>query len=152
MVRYITVLLAAAFVLLFLTFGMELRQHRQIVSENQEQIEDLNEQTTSAVQKLNNIVAENEKLKDQLRDMEQLEEENDTLKAEKETNERAVAALDYFWQINEAYVKGRRNVARSLIEELEELQLQEFLPRESVTANDRFSPYDRYQEIREKLF
>ena len=59
---------------------------------------------------------------------------------------KASTALDWFWQINEAYVRGRYSLARSLIEEMGE-ELPQYLPKESATDNDRFSPADRYQEI-----
>ena len=59
--------------------------------------------------------------------------------------------MDWFWQINEAYVRGRYTQARTLIEDMGE-ELPEYLPKESITDNDRFSPYDRYQEIYEALY
>jgi hypothetical protein len=34
---------------------------------------------------------------------------------------------------------------------MEEAGLQEALPRENVTGTDRFSPYDRYMEIRGRI-
>ena len=151
-VHYVTALFAVAFVLLLLTFGMELRQHKQIVSQNQEQIEDLNEKSSSAVQKLNDIVAENEKLKDQLDDLKTAEHDNEMLRQQNEAEQKGLDAMDWFWQINEAYVKGRNQLARDLIHQMEETGLQMYLPKESITANNRFSPYDRYVEIREQLF
>ena len=79
-----------------------------------------------------------------LRLLEALEQENEDLT-------KSAEALDWFWQINEAYVRGRYTQARSLIEEMGQ-ELPEYLPKESVTNNDRFSPYDRYQEIYEALY
>ena len=52
----------------------------------------------------------------------------------------------WFWQINEAYVRGRYTQARELIAGMG-TELASCLPKESVTDTDRFSPYDRYQEI-----
>ena len=60
-------------------------------------------------------------------------------------------AMDWFWQINEAYARGRYSQARSLIQEMGE-ELPNYLPKESVTDNGRYSPYDRYQEIYNALY
>ena len=57
--QYITILFAAAFVLLLFTFVMERRQHEILQQENQEQIDNL-QQSVSAVQSLDNLYQENE--------------------------------------------------------------------------------------------
>ena len=65
--------------------------------------------------------------------------------------EKLIQAMDLFWQIDEAYVRGRYSLCRELIGRMEDLSagsaLKEYLPTESTTDNDRFSPADRYQEI-----
>ena len=110
-----------------------------------------------------------------------LAEENDALQAQVEELERQIAqleldernlrsmvdgvsaqkdglrqAMDWFWQINEAYVQGKYTLCKSLIKNMEDTAsgsaLKEYLPRESLTGNQRFSPYDRYQEIYDRLF
>ena len=60
---------------------------------------------------------------------------------------RSTQALDWFWQVNEAYATGKYSKARSLIQEFETTGLVSYLPKESVTDNGRFSPADRYAEI-----
>ena len=61
--------------------------------------------------------------------------------------------MDYFWQINEAYVRGKTTLCKQLITAMESAsgQLVENLPKENTTGTDRFSPYDRYMEIRGKV-
>ena len=156
--RYIAVLFCAAFVLLLFTFMMERRQYRQLQAENQ----DNKQQSVSATQTLNGILEENERLKGQLEEQEgQLEDLQkrydqleDRLSAAEQASllqTRTADAMDWFWQINEAFVRGRYSKCRELIASLEEGGLAEYLPRESITDNDRFSPYDRYQEIRGKV-
>ena len=71
--------------------------------------------------------------------------------------ERTKEAMDYFWQIAEAYVRGRYSICRDLIAVLEdtssgEAPLKSYLPQESYTDNGRFSPADRYQEIWDALY
>ena len=81
-----------------------------------------------------------------------LQSEKTTLLQQLEGKEKALQAMDWFWQIDEAYVKGRYSLCRSLIQNLQSAGLVEYLPKESTTENDRFSPYDRYQEIYEILY
>ena len=157
--QYITILFAAAFVLLLFTFVMERRQHEILQQENQEQIDNL-QQSVSAVQSLDNLYKENEALKEQVAQLEQQlqqaaqdrQSEKTTLLQQVEAKEKGLQAMDWFWQIDEAYAKGRYSLCRSLIQNLQSAGLAEYLPKESTTDNDRFSPYERYQEIYDNLY
>ena len=157
--QYITILFAAAFVLLLFTFVMERRQHEILQQENQEQIDNL-QQSVSAVQSLDNLYKENEALKEQVAQLEQQlqqaaqdrQSEKTTLLQQVEATEKSLQAMDWFWQIDEAYAKGRYSLCRSLIQNLQSAGLAEYLPKESATDNDRFSPYERYQEIYDNLY
>ena len=159
MFQYIAILFAAAFVLLLLTYVMDRRQYELIQDQNQAQINDLL-QSATAVQSLQNLSNENAELKDQVEDLQeqlsrlqsQLDEQSDSVSQLKTALEKTSAALDWFWQIDEAYVRGRYTLCRQLIESLNEAGLVQWLPQESVTDNERFSPYDRYQEIYEALY
>ena len=160
--RYITILFAAAFVLMLFTYLMERRQTEALMQENQEQIEDL-QQSVSAVQSLKNLYAENDALKEQIA---QLEEKASRLETEKNTlsghitnvelnldnAKKGLQAMDWFWQIDEAYAKGKYALCRSLIESLDTAELTGYLPTESITDNGRFSPADRLAEIRDKVY
>ena len=156
--QYIAILFAAAFVLLLFTFVMERRQHELLQAENQEQIEDL-QQSVTAVQSLQNLYDENARLKDQVAELEeQLQQstlegqsEKTSLLLQIEANEKGLQAMDWFWQIDEAYVRGRYSLCRSLIQNLEGAGLASYLPKESITDNERVSPYDRYLEIKDRL-
>ena len=157
--QYIAILFAAAFVLLLLTYLMDRRQYELIQDQNQAQIDDLL-QSATAVQSLQNLSNENAQLKEAAEDLEEelaqaearLDELIAGLQALEADQERLSAAMDWFWQIDEAYVRGRYSLCRQLIQSLEEAGLAEALPRESVTDNGRFSPYDRYQEIYNVLY
>ena len=148
--------------LLLFTYLMERRQTEALMQENQEQIEDL-QQSVSAVQSLQNLYAENEALKVAIAELEtelaKLEASEDTLVGQLNTKQQAldtakksIDALDWFWQIDEAYVRGRYALCRSLIQSLDDAGLTESLPRVSITDNERFSPYDRLAEIRDVLY
>ncbi len=150
-VRYLTVLFGAALALLLFTFAMEMRQHQQAISESQEQISDLKQTSTSATQRLQDVLDENQALKEKLDEAEKTEKALEEVQLQAAELERSVRAMDWFWQINEAFTKGRYTQARKLIGSLEADGLQECLPRESITENGRFSPYDRFMEIRDKV-
>ena len=140
---------------------MEQRQFEQLQRENQENIDDLR-QSVSAVQTLQGMTEENKLLKEQNQELEArlqaLEERLDTAEQDREALQTrlqsaglTVQAMDWFWQIDEAYVRGRYAQCRELIQDLEDAQLADWLPTESITDNGRFSPADRYLEIREKV-
>lgn len=157
--QYIAILFGAAFVLLLFTFVMERRQYQLLQEQNEAQIDDL-QQSVTAVQSLNSLYEENAALKEKTQE---LEEENQDLQEQVDQLEQQVSdlsvqaektsqAMDWFWQIDEAYVRGKYALCRQLIESLEEANLKEWLPKESITDNGRFSPYDRYQEIYDALY
>lgn len=158
--QYITILFGAAFLLLLFTFVMERHQNELLQQQNQAQIDDLQQSSISAVQSLNNLVSENDALKEKVQELEDakaqlegkvagLEMQNADLTDQLDKTSRA---MDWFWQIDEAYARGKYALCRSLIRSLEDAGLADSLPTESVTDNGRFSPADRYQEICDKVF
>jgi uncharacterized protein HemX len=150
--QYITILFIAAFVLLLYTFLMERRQHQLLQAENEEQISSL-QQSVSAVQSIQNLYDENAALKERVQVLEtELNDLNDTVDDLSLQLTRTSQAMDYFWQVDEAYVRGRYTLCRTLIHTMEAEGLTQYLPAESYTDNGRFSPADRYQEIYDKLF
>ena len=150
-VQYIAVLFAAAFVLMGMSYIMERRQNAQ-------EVDTLKKQSTSAMQSVENLIQENEQLKRQVEELTQQlneTEANHLLTQEELTHTQSdaantAAALDWFWQIDEAYVKSKWSLCRKLIQTMPE-GLAAYLPQESVTDNGRFSPADRYAEIRHKV-
>lgn len=154
--RYIGILFAAAFVLLLLTFLMERHQHELLQKQSENEINNL-QQSASAVQSLQNLYAQNDALKEKVKDLEEqlkaLKAENQQLTTQQgESAAKAVAAMDWFWQIDEAYSKGRYSLCRSLIKKMEAAELVDSLPKESSTDTGRYSPADRYQEIYKIVF
>ena len=152
--RYIAIMFGAAFVLLLFTFMMERRQ-------SQQQIDDL-KQSASALQTLQGMIEENSALKVQVEQLENqvsslqsqastVEQNQTQLRSQLQELEKTTQAMDWFWQIDEAYVRGRYTLCRSLIQSLEDANLQDALPKESITNNERFSPADRYAEIRGRV-
>jgi len=157
--QYITILFAAALVLLFYTFMMERRQYELQQEENQASLSDLQKESVSAVQRLDGLLEENELLKQQVQalqeDQTKLEEniallEDQTAQLQEQLA-RTGQAMDWFWQIDEAYVRGRTKLCRELIGSFEAAGLTDALPRENTTGTERFSPADRYQEIRDAV-
>ena len=160
--QYITILFAAAFVLLLYTFMMERRQNDILQQQSNDKLNQLQQQSVSAVQSLDNLYQENEYLK---QSMDHLESQISNLEQEKqqleqdlaasqdtvEWQQRSAQALDWFWQVDEAYVRGKYALCRTLMRHLEDTgdgdPLKNYLPQESATKNGRFSPYHRYEEI-----
>ena len=149
---YLVILFAAAFLLMALSYFMQRRT-------SDATIEGLRGQSVSAMQSVEDIQEENETLKQQVADLEeQLEEAQRELDGMQDTldnltvrEEKLIQAMDLFWQIDEAYVRGRYTLCRTLIAQMEDATqgsaLKEYLPTETTTDTDRFSPADRYQEI-----
>ena len=160
--QYITILFAAAFVLLLYTFMMERRQNDILQQQSNDKLNQLQQQSVSAVQSLDNLYQENEYLKQSMDHLEtqisNLEQEKQQLEQDLaasqdtvEWQQRSAEAMDWFWQVDEAYVRGKYTLCRTLMRHLEDAgdgdPLKNYLPQESATKNGRFSPYHRYEEI-----
>lgn len=167
---YMTILFLAAFVLLLLAYVMQQRTSVDAIDGLKDSV--------SAIQTAQEVYEENSALRTQIRELEdqleqledqtedqltsqstahqktvdQLTQEIAALKQQTLDLEYSTQALDWFWQINEAYVRGRYATAKTLIENLQASGLTEYLPKNSITDNGRFSPYDRYQEIYDALY
>ena len=154
-VHYIAILFAAAFVLMLLTYLMDRRQNEAMVDSLNQSLTGLQESLSDQTS-LQDIYEDNMALLDQVDQLEeqinQLTQENQDLTQQLSEQEKSAQAMDWFWQIDEAYVLGRYSMCRTLIQALEEGGLASYLPRESITDNGRFSPADRYQEIRDALY
>ena len=151
---YLVIMFAAALILLLFAYLMQQRTNEQTI--------DGLKQSISTMQSAQEIYEENAALKEQLEQLNEQAEANQneldrlrlqaqSLQQQAESLERTAQAMDWFWQINEAYVRGRTSLARQLITQMGD-ELPQYLPMESITNNDRFSPYDRYQEIYDALY
>lgn len=151
---YLVILFAAAFLLMAWSYVIQQRANHETMS-------DLEESSSA----LENVIQENEDLKAQAAELErqladaqdQLDTLSDTISDQEQVLEQTCQAMDYFWQVNEAYVRGRYTLCRELITAMEDTSngqtpLKDYLPTESTTNNDRFSPADRYQEIYDDLY
>lgn len=161
-IHYITILFAAAFALLLMTYVMERRQNEQVIDGLTQSVSGLRE-SLSTMQSAQQIYEENiallekvDQLEDRITSLEQdqiaLQRELVQAQAAENRGSNQVQAMDWFWQIDQAYVRGRWNTARRLIQSLEEANLVPYLPHESATGEDSPSPSDRYQEIYDALF
>ena len=153
-VHYIAILFAAAFLLMMMAYLMDQRQNEAMNDLNQS-LSGLQE-SLSDQSSLQDIYEDNMELIQQVGQLEeqvkQLEENNQELTSQLSDQEKASQAMDWFWQIDEAYVLRRYSLCRELIQEIQDAGLVDYLPKESVTDNGRFSPSGRYQEIYEALY
>ncbi len=161
--NYLLILFAAALILLLFSYLMQQR------STNEQALNGI-QQSISAMQSAQEVYEENRvleeeidtlgdqisQLEDQIRRMqdkiERQDREKQSLQTELTDLQKSNQAMDWFWQIDEAYVRGRHNLCKELITKLNAAGLTEYLPRISITENLRFSPYDRYQEIYDALY
>lgn len=154
-VHYVAILFAAAFLLMLLTYLMDRRQNEQVVDSLNQSVSGLRE-SLSSMQSVQDVYEDNQTLLKEVEDLETqvkaLQEAQSELNSRLDQQTRAGQAMDWFWQINEAYVKGQYSKARDLIQRLKDAGLDGALPQESVTDNGRFSPADRYQEIYNALY
>lgn len=145
---YLVVLFAVAFLLLLIAYFQQQRSNAEAT--------DALKQSVSAVQSIQLLMEENESLKTQVKELEgQLSDAEAALTASESYaagQEAAVKAMDYFWQIDEAYVRQRYSLCRQLIQELKASGYEGALPSTKATENDRFSPLDRYNEIYQALY
>ena len=164
--NYILILFIAAFLLMALSFFMHQRSNTetmgalqssvstmQELQAAQERIIELQDQLAATEELLE--VAEESLEEARNADITELQNALAKASAQADKNSKALEgtarAMDLFWQIDEAYVLGRTERCRDLIEILETEVLAPYLPAESTTDNGRFSPYDRYAEICEAL-
>lgn len=157
---YLAILFLAAFVLLLFSYLMDRG--------NDEAIDGLKD-SVSAMQSAQEVYEENKALREQLDQLEdqleqvqgqlqttqnqvgQLEQQAQGLQQQIDALNLSTQALDWFWQINEAFVRERYTLTRELIEQMGP-DLVQYLPDVTVTHNGRFSPRDRYQEIYDALY
>lgn len=159
--QYITILFAAALVLLLYTFMMERRQFELQKEQDRANISDLQKQPTSAVQRLEQLIAENDALKDQLEEekaqLDALQDRHDQLEADYNLSEQAnisleqeTEALEHLCLLERAYSQKKYNQCREIIQQMGE-QLPNYLPPASALGEDQPSPAARYQEIYDKV-
>lgn len=153
---YLVILFAVAFLLLLMAYFQQKRLGDQAAT-------DALKQSSSAVETIQSLIDESAKLREEntalKEQIEALKDEHEALKEEylseaaaHSEQEAAVAAMDYFWQIDEAYVRQRYTLCRQLIQELKQSGYENALPDTKATDNDRFSPAARYQEIYNELY
>ena len=159
---YLSVMFTAAFLLLSLSLLMDRRQRAEDMDDLHQSLTGL-KNSVSAMQSVEQLYENNAALKEEISILRQQLEVTKSLAAQQETAlsdltlklERTQQAMDYFWQIDEAFVRGRYSLCRELIAVLEDSSggyvLKEYLPAQSATNNDRFSPADRYLEIYGKV-
>jgi len=160
---YLVILFAAAFLLLLMAYFQQQRANSETT--------DALKQSVSTVESIQALLEDNQKLQEEngaLKEaaaqlnsrLQELTDQVDSLTGAlsrlEQDGKLTQQALDYFWQLDEAFVRGRYSLCRELIGKMEEsgkgtAPLKDFLPTESTTANDRYSPAGRYQEIRSAL-
>lgn len=151
---YLAILFAVAFLLLLLAYFQQQRQNAEAT--------DALKQSASAVESIQLLMEENKTLQAQVEALERetaaLKEETASLRKETDAQSqdlerltKEAQAMQWFWQIDDYYVRGYYRKARELIESFEALELRDSLPTENTTTTDRYTPAERYEEILKAL-
>ena len=160
---YLTILFAAAFQLLLLSYFMQQRANEQAIS-------GLQATSSNAFDSINNLIAEKDELAQQVEDLEGqvagLQEELDAAQnqlsdaqADAETAQtaqadaqKALEAMDWFWRIQRQFSRGYYTDAANIMAEFEASGLPQYLPQEALTGREGDpSPAQQYQDIKDVL-
>lgn len=152
---YLVVLFIVAFLLLLIAYFQQQRV-------SSEATDDAMKQSASALQSIQNLLTENEKLRQEVDRLEaqvdELTQENTALERSGQTFAdqadaagRQLTAMDYFWRIQRLYSRGSRKAALDLVKEFEATNLPPELPRTNYSDVDGTSPYDQYQSLLDAL-
>lgn len=157
---YLVILFAAAFLLLLMSYFMQQRANR-------EAIDDLQKNSSSAVENLENLIQERDRLAAENQtlqeSMEQLERESENLRSQlsaadqelsavEETAQSAQKQLEALTQLNQIrtlYNQYRNREARELLAQYPDLEEQLKLISESMTEEEReiYDPLESYQTL-----
>ncbi len=145
---YLMILFAVAFLLLLLAYFQQRRANSETT--------DALKQSASAVESIQLLISDNESLRQQVEELEEKLKAADQAKSQAQdqaqADQQSLRAMQWFWQINDYYVRGSYRKARELIQTFEGLDLKDALPTENTTGTERFSPADRYREIYDALY
>lgn len=160
---YLTILFAAAFLLLLLSYFMQQRANEQAIS-------GLQATSNNAFDSINNLIAEKDRLTGEVEDLEgqvadlqkQLDEAQSQLsgaqsdaesaQTAQDSAEKALEAMDWFWRIQRQFSRGYYTDAANMMAEFEAAGLPQYLPQEALTGREGDpSPAQQYQEIKEAL-
>ena len=160
---YLTILFAAAFLLLLLSYFMQQRANEQAIS-------GLEATSSNAFDSINNLIAEKDDLAQQVEDLEgqvaDLQEELDAAQgqlSDAQTNtetaqtaqadaQKALEAMDWFWRIQRQFSRGYYTDAANIMAEFEATGLPQYLPQQALTGREGDpSPAQQYQELKEVL-
>ncbi len=156
---YLVILIAAAFVLLLMSYFMQQRA-------NQEAYTNLEQTSSSAVESLNNLIAERDTLKGETQRLqEELDQSQEALassqsatQAQQERADSQTLALNRLNQIRSLYNQREYTQARSLLTEWEaaapgamEVHLAAISQSMSQEDRDIYDPLTAYQQLVEWL-
>lgn len=144
---YLVILFAVAFLLLLIAYFQQQRMNSET--------SDALKQSVSAVGAIENMMNDNETLRQEVEDL-----KNDYLELKERYTDEATArselegqsiALDYLWRIQRYWDRGNRSEALALVEQLEDSGYASSLPRTSPSGAEGASPMDQYNALLDAL-
>lgn len=144
---YLVILFAAAFLLLLLAYFQQQRANSET--------SDALQKSVSAVGTIENMMSENETLRQEVETLKSDYQALDDL-YQKEVQahlqlEGERVALDYLWRIQRLWDRGKRNEALVLVEQFESSGATSSLPRTNPSGVEGNSPMDQYNALLDAL-
>ena len=147
---YLTILFAAAFLLLLMSYLMQQRNSQEVISGLKDSV--------SAMQSIENLQTEKSELSDQVEQLQQQLDAADQAQSEAKQRDELqrlqLDAMDWLREIQALYAKKYNKAARAMIAEFEGTGLAGYLPGESLHSYDGTdvpSPKEQYDSIVDAL-
>lgn len=148
---YLTILFAAAFLLLGLTLFMQIRNQNEANNDLTDSVNNL-QSLGNLVDQNNALLEKNQDLQKQVDELEKtLSEAQAELKIQSSTSserEQQLMAMDWLWRIQRAYSRGAGTEAKSLAQAFDASSLPASLPKVALALTDGPSPADQYAALR----
>ncbi len=147
---YLLILFAVAFLLLLMAYFQQQRANAET--------SDALKESVSAVSAIQNMMEDNETLREQVKALEQqigeLGDQADSLNSQRlalssqlKTAQDQLAAMDYLWRIQRYYSRGAFDDARALTDEFRKTDLPAALPQTNPAGVDGVSPMEQYNAL-----
>lgn len=158
---YLTILFAAAFLLLLLSYFMQQRSSDQTISGLQDSVSGLKD-SVSAMQSVENLIDDNQTLHGQVAslkaridsltaELDSAQQSQKTQAQQAQRQEKQLAAMDWLWRIQRAYSRGSRRDCRDLVGRFEASGLPSSLPDSSPSGVEGATPAEQYAALLDAL-
>lgn len=144
-ILYVTILFAAAFILMLVSFFMQQRSHTAIIEKNNVSITELQQNNQELQLQVGDLQEQLDKAKAQLEEI-QKGNSTESNQGDTATLQKQRDAMDYLRELQRRYTAKDFASVRSLLAEFQQKGLANYLPKTTEIQNV-MSPAEKYQEI-----